>query len=150
MKRMILGLVLLLPHSVQAGIGVDLVADQIDDRLRIILVNAGTQDVLVNRRLALGVPGSPAEVTLVVKDASGKVRALSTKVRVDLPSEKDFVVLNPGMLVGREYPIARLISYFELGPGRYDVRAIYNNPHRVEQGALGGPIASKTLPLEVR
>ena len=99
-------------------------AETVDEAvvLRVYVSNQSDDDVRVNRRFAVGRPGTAAEVSLAITGPDGEQRPFTTRIRLgQADEEEDYVWLVPYAGVGRDLVIEPG-TYVDLTqPGRYTV-----------------------------
>lgn len=120
-------------------------------KLTVRLTNAGTQPVLVNRRLAVNDEDAAAdecEVKLSVVAPSGKTLPFTARVNVGEPEDRHFAPLGPGASVARDFVLTRAYDLSE--QGRYTVTGHYQNLSDTSTApAWKGAVSSETIGFEV-
>jgi hypothetical protein len=99
--------------------------------LRIELTNRGAAPVAVNGRLGLSAPRRGGDLWLEIQDRAGKPVPLSARINIGKPAAKDLRELAPEAAATRDITLG---SYFELKPGTYTIRAVYENTHDLQLG----------------
>ncbi|WP_444893999.1 hypothetical protein ACJJIE_06465 [Microbulbifer sp. TRSA001] len=123
--------------------------ENVDSKLRIYVINEGVREIYFNKRFAVGPTGGPNEIVLHILDQEGSPFPFDAKIRLRSAGKKDYVFLAPGDLVGREYPIDNLITYYSLQPGSYSLRAFYGNQHAEPEELSRVKLESNAITLRV-
>lgn len=108
--------------------------------LRLALVNRGAAPVAVNGRLGLSAPRRGGDVWLEIRDRAGTLVPLAARINIGRPAAKDLRALAPDGAASRELALG---TYFELKPGTYTIRAVYESEHELELD--GQPVWRGTL-----
>lgn len=95
--------------------------------LRLCLTNISEENVLVNKRLAIGPPASPNEIELLICNEGGTSFPFQGRIAASPPLESDIILLQSGEIVCREIEIYRLVKYYSLTAGQYRVKAKYKD-----------------------
>jgi predicted small secreted protein len=120
--------------------------------LTLLLTNTGTDELLVNARMAHNRFDAPAplrDVTLVITGPSGTRVTTDARIDVGLPVDGDFMSMDPGDSVERTYgELNRLYPIETLGA--YSIQAIYQNWDDPSfgvawKGEVGSNVATFTL-----
>src|SRR6185436_17092577 len=94
--------------------------------VKVQLKNTGPEPVLINNRLALNAPTSPApyrEIAFTVKDPTGKPVFFGARVNIGRPEAKHFKELGPGETIEKVFDLK---GYDKLdAPGQYSIQASY-------------------------
>lgn len=119
------------------------------DRLAIYLLNSSSEELLVNKRFAIGSVAGPNEIVLSIKDGEGKGYPFLSKIRLGAAVEGDFIFLGVGMLIGRVFDLKSLTTYYGLTSGSYTINAVYHNRHELERGVFTGTLESKSVVVTI-
>jgi hypothetical protein len=114
------------------------------------LKNRSSAPLAVNGRLGLSAPKRGGDVSLEIRDQAGKEVPLSARINIGRPADTDFRVLAPQASASREIKVT---DYFQLRPGTYAIRAVYENAHdRQVDGtpAWRGTLQSNEVRLEIK
>lgn len=95
--------------------------------VRVFLINNSSDEVTINKRLALGPVGSPAELNLIVENESRVQFPYLAKIKIGAPSDQDWCLIAPGQFAGREISKDTLKEIFGLPRGRYRIKALYSS-----------------------
>ena len=93
-----------------------------EDFVSLSVLNNGLDILTVNKRMSLGRLG---ELELTFKNKDGKLINNLCKINSFLPEQDDFSDLFPNHIVGYAVSKERLISCFNLNPGKYILTAKY-------------------------
>lgn len=128
----------------------ELVITNDNNRLAVYLLNSSSEEMLINKRFALGPSSGPNEIALSIKDRNGKDYPFSSKVRLSPAVESDFMMLEVFKLVGRSFDLDSLEAYYGLTPGSYTVKAVYHNGRESANGGFVGTLESKAVIVEIQ
>ncbi len=101
-----------------------------NEYLRLTITNITHLPVLMNKRFQYIFSSSmdPSEVKLEILDKDEqRIEYPSRFIEGDGMTRKHVILLFPGEVVGTDIPITTVMSYFNMLPGIYKVRAIYQN-----------------------
>jgi len=141
----------MLSNNLLAEIPMELFLTKVDDKLNVYLLNSSTTPILFNKRFAVGPVAGPNEIVFVITNNEGKTFPFSAKIMLGIAVEKDFMILDTGLFVGRQFNLNSLLEYYELENGRYQVMAVYENKHESNSGsAFLEKVESNTIAFKVK
>ncbi|MBE0477680.1 hypothetical protein IBX65_00980 [Candidatus Aerophobetes bacterium] len=117
----------------------------------LMLVNVGTQPIVVNKRLAINRDALfPHEVLFYVTGPEGKLLNFIPMVTVSIyPKLEEFTTLYPSRFVRRTLELSEFFSLEK--EGKYTIQAVYENYYEpAGMMVWQGKIASNKVEIEVR
>ncbi len=94
-----------------------------NNNLRLSLINISQEEVLINKRFAIGSSVDPCEVELIIMHENGKYFPFDVRINIRPITDKDLILLKPGEFTEVEFKIESLIYYYDLSVGHYKVQA---------------------------
>lgn len=120
----------------------------------LVLSNEGSSGLLVNARMLLvpgGTPEGIGEVVFRIAGPPGTISLKTFQVNAGAAGREDFVRLQPGESIIKNYPLEKYFRY--INPGSYRIAATYRNVLRISDGkmtAWTGSLSSNELHFEIK
>jgi hypothetical protein len=123
-----------------------------DIHASIRLKNIGSEDVVVNKRMALNFFAAPEElrdITFIITGATGETIPFSARVYVRPITPNDFIVLAPGESIDSSYNIGKMYDLKK--SGSFIIYAVYQNVINTGNNAKAwkGELTSNSERLEI-
>jgi hypothetical protein len=111
--------------------------------LEVQIYNVSTENVLINKRFAIGTKNSShSEIAFTFRSSKGQIFDYNAKQKLRPAGEADLCMLSPNMFVGRFYELTDIANDYGLEAGQYQMKATYQNAQLGDKGAFTGILES--------
>jgi hypothetical protein len=113
------------------------------------LTNISQENILINKRFAIGAPVYQCEVDLIIMDKNGQIFPFDLRINIDSITDNDLLLLKPGKFIEKEYKIEDILYYYSLPVGQYEVKAVYKNTYWRYKGVFSDTLISNPVNIAV-
>ena len=149
MKKVLLFCFCLFSNNLFAENTVVLGLENVDGYLKVFIQNTLSEELLVNKRFAIGTSAGPSELVISFTDVNGKNYPFSAKVKLGAATENDLMLLEPNMFIGRVFELSRLANYYDLKSGSYSIKVTYKNRSDFNKGVYSNILESSTIVIKI-